>query len=304
MAYTKTNWQDRQVQYPNRYTKSGDSPTEVTLTPSPGAVTAEGTPISAANMNKIEQGIAAVDAAVEGMDASVGNLQSALDAHESNSANPHNVTKTQIGLGNVQDYGVASQAQAQAGAVNAAYMTPLRTKEYVDQRLLNNFRWRVGANGPEYSTDGVVWQGMGNVVAVASNTVQWSQATEYSVTSTTMLVAKFTPRATGEINISAEVRIDGAGTASNLSVAQPRRATTSSAGKVYGEFTEYNWTMPLGTITSSVPRDTLFSEPGSTYVLKSAIVTIYELSPIYLFLSCGNGLTAYVRNIKASYDLV
>lgn len=58
MAYTKTTWQDRLVEYPNRYAKSGETGTSVTLTADPGTVTQAGTPISAANLNKIEQGIA------------------------------------------------------------------------------------------------------------------------------------------------------------------------------------------------------------------------------------------------------
>lgn len=57
MAYTKTLWKDRIVQFANKFTKSGETSTEVTLTPAPGTVTEAGTPLSAANMNKIEQGI-------------------------------------------------------------------------------------------------------------------------------------------------------------------------------------------------------------------------------------------------------
>jgi hypothetical protein len=55
--YDMTNWQDRLVQFPNRFTKSAESSSQVTLTVSPGTVTQTGTAISAANMNKIERGI-------------------------------------------------------------------------------------------------------------------------------------------------------------------------------------------------------------------------------------------------------
>lgn len=47
-----------------------------------------------------------------------------LNAHISNTDNPHDVTATQIGLGNVQNYPLATVAQAQAGTDNATYMTP------------------------------------------------------------------------------------------------------------------------------------------------------------------------------------
>lgn len=58
MPYTKTNWVDRLVEFANRFTKSNETATSVTLTADPGVVTEAGTPLSAANLNKIEQGIA------------------------------------------------------------------------------------------------------------------------------------------------------------------------------------------------------------------------------------------------------
>lgn len=57
MAYTKTTWLDRVVQFPYRYTKSGESASEVTLIRSPGTVTESGTPVNAANLNKMEDEI-------------------------------------------------------------------------------------------------------------------------------------------------------------------------------------------------------------------------------------------------------
>lgn len=63
-----------------------------------------------------------------------------LNAHTTNFANPHNVTKAQTGLGSVQNYGIATQAEAQVGSVNTKYMTPLRTKEAITEQagtLLN-----------------------------------------------------------------------------------------------------------------------------------------------------------------------
>ena len=39
------------------------------------------------------------------------------------------LTKSDVGLGSVQNYGIATQAQAQAGTANNVYMTPLRVKE-------------------------------------------------------------------------------------------------------------------------------------------------------------------------------
>lgn len=55
----------------------------------------------------------------------------AYAAHAANQLNPHNVTKDQIGLFNVQNYAVASQEEARAGTANDKYMTPLRTSQFV-----------------------------------------------------------------------------------------------------------------------------------------------------------------------------
>ena len=61
MLYTKTKWEDRVVQYPNRYDKSEETATQVTLVANPGTVTQQGTPLNAANLNKIENAIEELD---------------------------------------------------------------------------------------------------------------------------------------------------------------------------------------------------------------------------------------------------
>jgi hypothetical protein len=55
--YTTITWQDRSVEFPNRFTKAGETSSSVTLTASPGTVTQTGTPISSSNMNRMEQGV-------------------------------------------------------------------------------------------------------------------------------------------------------------------------------------------------------------------------------------------------------
>ncbi len=70
-----------------------------------------------ADMNRIEQGISDADVAVS--------------EHLLNLLNPHGTTKAQVGLSEVANYGVASQAQAEAGTVTDKYMTPERTKQAI-----------------------------------------------------------------------------------------------------------------------------------------------------------------------------
>ena len=48
--------------------------------------------------------------------------------------NPHGVDKTDVGLGSVENYGIASQVEALDGVVKNKYMTPYRTKEAIDAK--------------------------------------------------------------------------------------------------------------------------------------------------------------------------
>ncbi|RUL56452.1 hypothetical protein [Lysinibacillus antri] len=63
------------------------------------------------------------------------SLQEDVDNHKNNKNNPHNVTKEQVGLGSVEDYGIATQTEAEAGTSTAKYMTPQRTKQAIDKNL-------------------------------------------------------------------------------------------------------------------------------------------------------------------------
>ncbi len=55
MAYTKTNWLDRAVEFVRRYTDQNGN--QYTFTPDEGTIYEVGTPVNALNMLKQEQGI-------------------------------------------------------------------------------------------------------------------------------------------------------------------------------------------------------------------------------------------------------
>lgn len=55
--------------------------------------------------------------------------------HVTNYENPHRVSKAQVGLGQVQDYPIATQQQAESGDINTAYMTPQRTKQAIAAQM-------------------------------------------------------------------------------------------------------------------------------------------------------------------------
>ncbi len=66
----------------------------------------------------------------------------AYDHSQLTSGNPHSVSKTDIGLSNVQNYGIASDAEAEAGGIDIKYMTPIKTAKAIDA-LAQKVVWKV-----------------------------------------------------------------------------------------------------------------------------------------------------------------
>lgn len=69
MTYNKTVWEDRIVQFPNRYKDQNDN--QYTFTRDSGVVTSEGTQMSAEKMNNIENGIAGLAEEMESVQNNV-----------------------------------------------------------------------------------------------------------------------------------------------------------------------------------------------------------------------------------------
>lgn len=61
MAYVPTTWENREVEKPRTYIMTDNGDGTITLTPSEGQVFAAGTPLDAANLNKMETQIIAND---------------------------------------------------------------------------------------------------------------------------------------------------------------------------------------------------------------------------------------------------
>lgn len=76
-------------------------------------------------IDHVEQVMRALNAATR------RDLTNALNDHKGDYSNSHNVTKAQVGLGSVANYSIATQAVAEQGNSNSAYMTPLRTKQAI-----------------------------------------------------------------------------------------------------------------------------------------------------------------------------
>jgi hypothetical protein len=84
MAYTPTTWKDHLVPYPGRYIATPNADGTYTLIEDFGTPTQEGTPISAANMNKIEQGIADAHSSVDSHAAATTGVHGATSAATAN----------------------------------------------------------------------------------------------------------------------------------------------------------------------------------------------------------------------------
>ena len=63
-------------------------------------------------------------------------LSTTLDVHVARQDNPHGTNATQVGLGSVQNFGLATTPEAQAGTSNAKYMTPQLVKAAIDSQVM------------------------------------------------------------------------------------------------------------------------------------------------------------------------
>lgn len=85
-----------------------------------------------------------------------------LEDHLNDHSNPHGTTKAQVGLGSVQDFGLASTVEAQAGTVNNKYMTPALVKAAIEALGGGAFNTHINDAGNPHQTD-KTQIGLGNV---------------------------------------------------------------------------------------------------------------------------------------------
>ena len=105
----------------------------------------------------------------------VTSLDSLMSEHVNNTTNPHKVDKNQVGLGNVQNYAVATTADAQAGTANNLYMTPARVKDAITSQVGNTLAAHIAnTSNPHQVTKAQV--NLGNVVNYALATTAQAQA--------------------------------------------------------------------------------------------------------------------------------
>lgn len=107
--------------------------------------------------------------------ALITSMDSLVNDHINNTNNPHNTTKAQVGLGSVQNYGVAATADATTGTANNLYMTPLRVKEAITSQVGNALNAHIArTDNPHNTTKAHV--GLGSVVNYGIATTAQAQA--------------------------------------------------------------------------------------------------------------------------------
>lgn len=94
----------------------------------------------------------------------------AINDHINNTNNPHQTTRAHVGLGNVQNYAVASTLDAQNGTANNLYMTPLRVREAIVGYVGNSITSHIGnTNNPHATTKAHVGLGLVQNFGMATN---------------------------------------------------------------------------------------------------------------------------------------
>lgn len=106
-------------------------------------------------------GVATLDATGKVPLGQLGNVPAAPVQSVNSKTGAVNLTKTDVGLGSVNNYGVATEAEAQAGTSNLKYMTPIRTMDSVKEysKVLYNGSYyyaKLGVNPDDASEFGVI----------------------------------------------------------------------------------------------------------------------------------------------------
>ena len=81
-----------------------------------------------ADSNAFEGVLSWVSGQVTAYHQSIDAQLTGLAGHITDTQNPHGVTKAQVGLGNVANYGIATDAEARAGTLTSKYITPANMK--------------------------------------------------------------------------------------------------------------------------------------------------------------------------------
>ena len=79
-------------------------------------------------------------------DNRMNHIEEGISSHTIDISNPHKVTAAQVGLGNIQNFGLATEDEAKQGISNAKYMTPSLTQAVLSANI-NSIAYANSADG-------------------------------------------------------------------------------------------------------------------------------------------------------------
>jgi hypothetical protein len=178
-----------------------------------------------------------------GVGGVVTPISASLTSHIANQANPHQVTKSQILLGNVQNYPVSTAQQAIAGTDDASYMTPLKTANAIAAQSSTGLANHLADhNNPHVTTAQQV--GLGNVDNFLTATQL--QAQQGTVTNAFMTPALTAAAITSQVGNSLLAHINdsnnphsttaaqlGLGSVQNYGISDQNSATAGTSNVLY-----------------------------------------------------------------------
>lgn len=179
--------------------------------------------------------------------------------------NPHGVNATQVGLGNVQNYPIATQAQAEGGAANDVYMTPLRVKQAIDVQMLPVISHVSDKNNPHGVTKTQV--GLGNVRNYAIATKAQAEAGTDNATYMTPLRVKEAIMALGSASMEAHINDKNnphGVTADQVGAPTKQELITGLDGKLDKTGTAANATKAFGQTKAQLTADVLAGKSADT----------------------------------------
>lgn len=94
----------------------------------------------------IENGAVVTDNRMNHIEDGIGDNNTNLASHLADTNNPHKVTAAQVGLGNVQNFGLATEDEAKQGISNAKYMTPSLAQAVLSANI-NSIAYANSADG-------------------------------------------------------------------------------------------------------------------------------------------------------------
>ncbi|WP_052719862.1 hypothetical protein [Lactococcus cremoris] len=81
-------------------------------------------------------------------DNRMNHIEEGIYSHTIDISNPHKVTAAQVGLGNIQNFGLATEDEAKQGISNAKYMTPSLTQAVLSANI-NSIAYANSADGTD-----------------------------------------------------------------------------------------------------------------------------------------------------------